>query len=124
MTTIRDMSHWVELERQRNITRLKTIAFSQAAHEFRNPLNGIVLSLNLLENLYDKERGEEYFLTAKNCAQLMLFLVRDIMDLSQLEMKSFIINYSEINIDEVIEKCLSMFTQKASQKNINLYFTR
>ena len=44
----------------------------------------------------------------------MLFLVRDIMDLSQLEMKSFIINYSEINIDEVIEKCLSMFTQKAS----------
>jgi len=41
MTTIRDMSHWLELERQKTSSNLKTIAFAQAAHEFRNPLNGI-----------------------------------------------------------------------------------
>ena len=28
---------------------MKTIAFAQAAHEFRNPLNGIILSLDLIE---------------------------------------------------------------------------
>jgi signal transduction histidine kinase len=28
---------------------MKTIAFAQAAHEFRNPLNAIISSLDLLE---------------------------------------------------------------------------
>jgi signal transduction histidine kinase len=52
------MSKWIELEKQKNLSSLKTVAFAQAAHEFRNPLNGITSSLELLENMYDKERGE------------------------------------------------------------------
>lgn len=88
---------------------IKTVAFASAAHEFRNPLNGIIASLNLLEPIYDKQKGEQYFSTAKHCADLMLFLVRDIMDLSQIESKSFIINNSLVNIEEVIKESLSMF---------------
>ena len=78
----RDMSKWIELEKQKNLSKLKTVAFAQAAHEFRNPLNGITSSLQLLENMYDKEKGEQYFRTAKSCANLMLSLVRDILDMS------------------------------------------
>jgi signal transduction histidine kinase len=48
MTTIRDMSYWLELERQKTSSALKTIAFASAAHEFRNPLNGILNSLQLM----------------------------------------------------------------------------
>jgi len=33
---------------------LRTIAFASAAHEFRNPLNGIVSSLDLLKGMIDK----------------------------------------------------------------------
>lgn len=47
-----------EIEKQKNMSKMKTIAFASAAHEFRNPLNGISSSLTLLENLYDKEKGE------------------------------------------------------------------
>lgn len=64
---------------------MKTIAFASAAHEFRNPLNGIVASLELLENKVQDEKGIQFFKTAKNCTQLMLFLVRDILDFSQIE---------------------------------------
>jgi signal transduction histidine kinase len=53
MTTIRDMSYWLELERQKTISSLKTIAFASAAHEFRNPLNAIVSSMSLLEDKID-----------------------------------------------------------------------
>jgi signal transduction histidine kinase len=50
ITTIRDQSQWLELERQKNLSAIKTVAFAQAAHEFRNPLNGIVASLELLKD--------------------------------------------------------------------------
>jgi signal transduction histidine kinase len=32
---------------------MRTISFAQAAHEFRNPLNGIIFALDFLENEID-----------------------------------------------------------------------
>jgi signal transduction histidine kinase len=80
MVTIRDMSSWLELERQKNISSMKTIAFASAAHEFRNPLNGIITSLDLLKRKIDISAGNKYFTIARNCSSLMLFLVNDVLD--------------------------------------------
>jgi signal transduction histidine kinase len=60
LTTIRDMSNWIELERQKNLSSMKTLAFASAAHEFRNPLNAIVVSLDMLNPLIQDERGKKY----------------------------------------------------------------
>ncbi len=60
---------------------MKTITFAEAAHEFRNPLNGIIASLDLLECSFPKDDDNRvYFNNAKNCSKLMLFLVNDILD--------------------------------------------
>lgn len=82
MVTIRDMSQWLELEKQKNISEAKTLAFASAAHEFRNPLNGIIASLELMKEHRDNEKGEYYHVVAKNCSKLMLSLVNDILDYS------------------------------------------
>jgi signal transduction histidine kinase len=82
MTTIRDMSYWLELERQKTSSALKTIAFASAAHEFRNPLNGILSSLQLLHDKIDHAKGGIYYTTAMDCTNLMLYLVKDILDFS------------------------------------------
>lgn len=87
VTTIRDMSPWLELEKQRSLSELKTVAFAQAAHEFRNPLNAIIASLELISPSIKEERQRLYLDTARNCSQLMLSLVKDILDFSQLETK-------------------------------------
>jgi nitrogen-specific signal transduction histidine kinase len=42
MTSIRDNSQWIELERQKQMQKMRTVAFASTAHEFRNPLNGII----------------------------------------------------------------------------------
>ena len=75
ITTIRDMSHWLEIQKQKNLTLFKTQAFASAAHEFRNPLNAIIGSLEYLRGVVDMERDGQFFLTAKNSSQLMLNLV-------------------------------------------------
>lgn len=58
MTIIRDMSQWLEIERQKHLQTVKTTAFAQAAHEFRNPLGSIIQSLELLANYIDHEKGD------------------------------------------------------------------
>lgn len=57
---------------------MKTIAFASAAHEFRNPLNGIISSLYRLEEHIKVDN--KYLKIALNCASLMLFLVNDVLD--------------------------------------------
>lgn len=81
---------------------MKTVAFAQAAHEFRNPLNGIVSSLDLLSDTFMSENKRLYFDTALNCSHLMLSLVRDILDFSQLEAKSFILNPTLTNLTSLL----------------------
>ena len=51
---------------------------------------------------------------------LMIYLVRDIMDFSQIESKSFILNITECKVITALEECISMFKLKASEKGINL----
>ncbi len=80
MITMRDMSQLLELEKQRSVSKMKTVVFAQTAHEFRNPLNGIISSLDLLKDKVDMRRGAKYYNVAKNCSHLMLFLVNDILD--------------------------------------------
>jgi signal transduction histidine kinase len=53
LSTIRDMTLWLELEKLKTLSHLKTVAFASAAHEFRNPLNAIVSSLDIIENMID-----------------------------------------------------------------------
>ena len=79
------MTSWLEAERQQNMSQMKTILFAQAAHEFRNPLNGIISSIDALEDKVDHQRGGKYYKIAKNCSNLMLFLVNDILDFAQFE---------------------------------------
>lgn len=61
MMTLRDMSTWIESEKQKNISYYKTVAFAQAAHEFRNPLNGIISSLELLGVDIENAEDNKYY---------------------------------------------------------------
>jgi signal transduction histidine kinase len=76
------MSNWIQLEKERNLSSMKTLAFASAAHEFRNPLNALVITLDMLTPYIKEEKGKKYRQIAKNCSNLMLFLIKDIMDFS------------------------------------------
>jgi nitrogen-specific signal transduction histidine kinase len=77
VTTVRDITPMKELEKQRALIKLKTVAFGSAAHELKNPLNAINNSLNLLEGRITNPRDITFFNMAKNCSKLMLSLVKD-----------------------------------------------
>eukprot|EP00347_Sterkiella_histriomuscorum_P012315 403369061 len=122
MTTVRDQSNWLEIEKQKNLSQLKTIAFASAAHEFRNPLNAINSSLHLLEEYVVKSLGKQYLSTAMNSSRLMLFLVNDILDFSQLESKQLVLNCESISIQQLADQCFSILQLKAHVKSLDFSF--
>lgn len=48
----------------------------------------------------------------------MLSLVKDILDFSQIEAKSLVLNPSITNIEQLLEECISIFKYKAQEKEI------
>lgn len=50
----------------------------------------------------------------------MLFLIKDIMDFSQLESNSLILNYTPVNILTLLEECVGLLKFKADEKGIDL----
>jgi two-component system, sensor histidine kinase len=116
------MSYWLDLEKKKNIAKIQTVAFASAAHEFKNPLNAIVSSLEILEPLIDK-RGVTYYTLAKCCSNLMLFLVKDILDYSQIESQSLILNKAPVQMHQLTDECMSALGFKAQEKGISLTLT-
>ena len=108
------------LEQEKNLSKLKTVAFAQAAHEFRNPLSSISQSLELLKNEKVPEQREIYFQIAKSSSDLTLFLVNDILDFSQLESKAFIMNFEEVCVEVLSKSCLEILSFKAQSKRIEI----
>eukprot|EP00347_Sterkiella_histriomuscorum_P005606 403355955 len=122
LTTIRDMSFWLEYQKEKNMSSMKTIAFASAAHEFRNPLNAIISSLELLDPYVKNERAEKFLKTAKISSNLMLYLMNDILDFSQIEAKNFILNIQQTNIQDCLEEIINILEFKAKTKNIGLSY--
>ncbi|CDW82172.1 multi-sensor hybrid histidine kinase [Stylonychia lemnae] len=123
VTTIRDQSLYLELEKQKNITLAKTQAFASAAHEFRNPLGAIINSLDLLEDKIVQDKGGQmFFKTAKNCSQLMLYLVNDILDFSQLESQKLMLNIDWVEIKTLLEECINVLKFRSDQKGLDLFY--
>eukprot|EP00347_Sterkiella_histriomuscorum_P008673 403344196 len=122
MTTVRDQSTWLEIEKQKNLSQLKTIAFASAAHEFRNPLNAINSSLLIVESQVKNKEAKKYIMTAKNCSRLMLFLVNDILDFSQLESKKLVLNQEFASLRKIAAECFSILKLKAEVKDLEFTY--
>jgi signal transduction histidine kinase len=85
VTTIRDFTPFLEIENQKNLIKLRTTAFGSASHELKNPLNAINSSLEQLDHRIVAPEDRSLFETALNCTKLMMYLVKDFLDFSQIE---------------------------------------
>jgi signal transduction histidine kinase len=50
----------------------------------------------------------------------MLFLMSDILDFAQIEAKSFVLNITRCNVEDLLHECLNVFKLKAQEKNLDL----
>ena len=108
-------------ERAEESDRLKTAFLSNISHEIRTPMNGILGFLDLLRDPdLDEEQKERFMEIVNSSSQRMLDTINDIVELSKIESGQSEINYSQVDIPEIMRFYFNLFDEQARKKGITL----
>ncbi|MHC4098621.1 MAG: ATP-binding protein [Planctomycetota bacterium] len=97
----------------------KSEFLANMSHEIRTPMNGIVGMLTLALNKEREEKIREYLTIAKTCADNLLNLINDILDISKVEAGKLAIEIIDCNVDEMLSVINSSMRPSALEKGIS-----
>lgn len=106
----------------RDVYRSRLLA--SVSHELRTPLNG---STNFMERILEDGRvpedlKESYVRPALRSNTLLLNIINDLLDFSQLQANKLRLNFKVADICKDIRECLKLFEIQTKLKNISLTF--
>ncbi len=91
------------------------------SHEIRTPINGILGMLQLTLMADDLQADyRDNLVTAKNCADNLLRLINDILDISKLEAGKYRIKEEIFDVRAAIEETVAAQVPTATNKGLNL----
>lgn len=91
------------------------------SHEIRTPINGILGMLQLTLMADDLQADyRDNLVTAKNCADTLLRLINDILDISKLEAGKYKIKEETFDIKQAIEETVAAQVPLANNKGLQL----
>jgi signal transduction histidine kinase/ActR/RegA family two-component response regulator len=91
------------------------------SHEIRTPINGILGMVQLTLMADDLQADyRDNLITAENCADNLLRLINDILDISKLEAGKYKIKEENTDIKSAIEETVAAHVPQATNKGIGL----
>ncbi|WP_215558766.1 hybrid sensor histidine kinase/response regulator [Pseudooceanicola endophyticus] len=126
---IRDISHQVAIEAQLKASRDQALAGERAkarflgviSHEMRTPLNGILGTLDLVQEAPDSSDCTAYLGVVRNSAETLLQLVNDVLDITQIEGGDVTIHRAPFNLDALIDDILTSEKPRAMKAGNRLF---
>jgi len=108
-----------EKERAELSDKLKASFLANISHEIRTPLNGILGFADiLLEQDIPKNEKEHYSNVIHNLSGQLLSIVNDILEISKIETNQIKLSYSQVNINQILNKLYTNFKEIAGRKNL------
>lgn len=101
-------------------SRLKSIFVANMSHEIRTPLNGIIGALQWLMGSPLGAEEMEFARLAQGCADSLLLLVDDILDLSKIEAGKIDVRPAEFGVRELVLQVVQLFQGRAEERGVNL----
>ncbi len=111
-----------ELEKEKNLDKLRKNFVSRVSHELQTPIaiiNGHIEALND-EVFQSEEERNEYLKIIEKETTKMSNLIKDLLDLTQLESGTFKIKKENINYSELVENKLNSFKILFNEKQIQV----
>jgi two-component system sensor histidine kinase/response regulator len=115
---LRIKHHYDDLQ---TLLKLREDMVNMIVHDLRNPLAGVLLSLDLLINVdYPKEQLKSRLGQTYSSAQSIKLLIDDLLQIALLESGKIRFTYKDIELDELIKSAISNFAEMAAKKNQSL----
>ncbi|MBU0581430.1 MAG: HAMP domain-containing protein [Candidatus Margulisbacteria bacterium] len=105
----------------RKLEKIKKDFVTNVSHELRTPLTAIK---GFVETLEDEtgDKHKKYIDIIKKHTDRLIYIVQDLLLLSQLEEKETILHAEKINLNKLLENVLKIFEQKAKNKNLTINY--
>lgn len=110
-------------EKMTELSELKTKILSNVSHELRTPLTAIKGGADLYEKLENNESGRTKIMRIiKNNTARMLVLVKDLLDVSEIERDKIKLIKDETDICLCLVNAIAAVKHKADEKNIRIKY--
>jgi signal transduction histidine kinase len=91
-----------DVTRFRELDQLKTQLVSDVSHELRTPLANLTLYLDLLANIQDPARRENYLQVLQRETSRLTRLIEDLLTISRLEADRLRVNIKSVDVNRVL----------------------
>lgn len=98
----------------------KSNFLANMSHEIRTPMNGIVGFTRLLAQQPLSAEQQDYARAVQDCADSLLTLINDILDLSKIEAKQMHLESVEFDPRELAESVALLFSLQAASKHLEI----
>jgi PAS domain S-box-containing protein len=110
------------LKMARDATQLKEQFLANTSHELRTPMNGIMGMVNLLLDTSLDDDQREYALAVNQCANDLLTIINDILDVSQIESGRIAFDELVYDIAESLRSVMKLLRLRATAKNLSFTY--
>jgi signal transduction histidine kinase/CheY-like chemotaxis protein len=99
--------------------KLKSAFLANMSHEIRTPMNGIIGFLDLLrEPDLSEESKNRYIDLVNSGGERLLNTINDIIEISKIEAGQMKVQFSKVNIPDVMEYHYHFFEQQVDKRNV------
>ncbi len=111
-----------ELARARQVaadsSKAKSDFLASMSREIRTPMNGVLGMARLAQDGVQDPETEEYLATIHACADSLLHLLDDLLDLSQIEAGKLVLERTRFDLQEVIDSTLEALAPRAAEQGV------
>ncbi len=104
----------------KNLEQIKTDFVLNVSHELRTPLTAIKGFAETLEEVVEDDEARHYVDIISRNADRLMNIITDLLTLSSLEAKGAQPQFTEVNLKDLAENVLKIFTHPVKEKNLRM----